>query len=308
MPGKIEYANKGWQRVINSIIEIRRCLRATIIFLMVSSIFMAIAGFFQTYIGYMLLGLSPDISTCFAVFLMTFSIYSLDKITDSKEDMINMPERQSFLAGRRKLVLYYSLAAYTLSALVILLDRPGSLFIIFIPLAANAAYGSRLIAGVSRLKDIPVVKNLVVATSWALVTTPLSAMETNLDLDPLTVINIFYFMLVKVFINAVLYDIRDVKGDRENKVRTMPVILGPVKTTAILLALNSTLLPCAARIEPMLRQLALAMILYGYVYIIYFAKSRSPISLDLLVDGQWIIASILFPILNELGASQANSF
>lgn len=301
MPGEIEYTNKEWQRAINSIIEIRRCFRATIIFLMVSSLFIATAGFFETYIGYMLLGLSPDISICFAVFLMTFSIYSLDKITDSKEDRINMPERQSFLAVRRKLVLYHSIAAYALSALVIWLDRPASLFIIFIPLAANAAYGSRLIAGVSRLKDIPVVKNLVVAASWALVTALLPATEMTLDLGPLTVVNIFYFMLVKVFINAVLYDIRDVKGDRENKVRTMPVILGPVKTTAILLALNSTLLPCITRIEPMLRQLALAMVLYGYAYIIYFAKPRSPISLDLLVDGQWIIAAI-FLILSGLGS------
>ncbi|MCX6674620.1 MAG: UbiA family prenyltransferase [Methanothrix sp.] len=290
-------------RATNITNEFIRLLRAIITFLMVSSLFIATTGFFETYIGYLLFGFSPNIPICFAVFLMTFSVYGLDKITDSKEDTINMPERQSFLAGRRRVVLCYSLAAYALSALIILLDKPLALPIIFIPLAANAAYGSKLIPGVSRFKDIPVVKNLVVAGSWALVTTLLPAMQITQDTDPVISYDILYFMLAKVFINAVLYDVRDIKGDREMGVRTMPVILGPRKTTAILLGLNSTLLPCLIYIEHMLRPLALIMILYGYAYIIYFAKRRRPIVLDFFVDGQWMIAAILFPILRGLGLS-----
>ncbi|MBN1236343.1 MAG: UbiA family prenyltransferase [Methanotrichaceae archaeon] len=267
---------------------------------MVSSLFIASTGFFETYLGYLLLGVTPNILDCFAVFLMTFSVYSLDKITDSNEDVINMPERSNFLSGRRKFVQCYSLTAYTLSALLILMDKPLALPIIFIPLAANAVYGSRLIPGMPRLKDVPVVKNFVVAISWALVTTLLPVMQMTSKIGSLTA-SVLYFMLAKVFINAVLFDVRDVKGDREMGVRTMPILLGLRKTTAILLGLNSTLLACLVHMESTLRPLALIMVLYGYVYILYFSERRSPIALDFFVDGQWMIAVILFPVLKGFG-------
>lgn len=282
--------------------EFSNLFRRIFTFLMVSSLFIATTGFFETYMGYVLLGVTPNVMVCFAVFLMTFSVYSLDKITDSKEDAINMPERSSFLSGRRKLVLCYSLAAYALSALLIFLDRPSTLPIIFIPLAANAVYGSKLISGMPRLKDVPVVKNVVVAISWALVTTLLPAMQ----MAPRTgsmIASVLYFMLAKVFINAVLFDVRDVKGDREMGVKTMPVLLGFRRTTAILLGLNSTLLLCLMYLGSMLRHLTLIMVLYGYVYIFYFSERRSPIALDFFVDGQWMIFAIFFLVLKGFGLS-----
>lgn len=288
-----QFPGKNVHRItedINAAIDI---LKAIFTYLMISSLFIATTGFFETYIGYLLLNVRPNALICFAVFLMTFSVYSLDKITDSNEDSINMPERQSFLQGRKKYILYYSLAAYALSALIVLLDKPWALPIIFIPLAANAVYGSRIIPGVPRLKDVPVVKNFVVAISWALVTTLLPAMYMA-EKSSLAIAAVFYFMLAKVFINAVLYDIRDVKGDREMGIKTMPVLLGSRKTTAILMGINSTILPCLAYMCDALRPLAAMMVLYGYFYIIYFGETRSPISLDLLVDGQWMISTFLF--------------
>jgi hypothetical protein len=36
---------------------------------------------------------------------MALSTYSLNKLTDMDEDSINMPERVSFLSGRKNLVL-----------------------------------------------------------------------------------------------------------------------------------------------------------------------------------------------------------
>lgn len=293
---------KELHKGINAVKELRNIPKSIFTFLMVSSLFIASTGFFETYIGYLLLGLNPQIPVCFAVFLMTFSVYSLDKTTNSNEDTINMPERAGFLAGRKKLILYYSLAAYALSALLILREMPTALPVIFIPLAANAVYGSKLIPGMPRLKDIPVVKNLVVAISWALVTTLLPAMQAP-RITGTIVAFVLYFMLAKVFINAALYDVRDVKGDREMGVKTMPVLLGSRRTTIILLALNSTLLPGLMQIGSMFRLLALIMVLYGYTYILYFAERRSPITLDLLVDGQWMMAAFLFHFLCGFGSS-----
>jgi len=289
------------KRLGQSIGDIFDFIKKIFAFLSVSSLFIGGTGFFKTFIGYALLGIHPSIQVCFAVFLVSFSVYTLDKIADLDKDTTNMPERLKFLKGRKNLAFTYSLAAYLLSMLLIFLDRPLSSLIVLVPMAANAIYGTRLIPGIPRLKDIPVMKNLVVATSWALVTTLLPAMHLS---DPAlwTVVMVVYFMLIKTFIDTVLYDIRDVKGDQENGVRTIPVILGTQKTVKILLALNGTLLLGLPFIEGSIRLLTLTLVAYGYAYILYFKERRDPLALDFCVEGEWMLASIfLIMILGKVG-------
>lgn len=266
-------------------------LKKIITFLTVSSIFVGVTGFFQTFAGYILLGSVPNLSLCFAVFLMTFSVYSLNKLTDIREDAINTPERLKFLVGRKKQVLYIALCAYALSAIIAFNNKPSALPVIFIPIVANALYSSRLLPGVPRLKDIPVMKNVIVALSWALVCTLMPALQMNEPLKAVTLV--IYFMVARVFVNTVIFDIRDVDGDRANGVRTIPVILGTGKTTAILLAVNSTLLSWLA-VQGYREVLAAIMIVYGYAFILYFRKRRNSLAMELFVDGEWLIACLLF--------------
>jgi 4-hydroxybenzoate polyprenyltransferase len=169
---------------------------------------------------------------------MVFSVYSIDKLTDVKEDAINMPERVSFLKGRKRLVLSYSLFAYFLSVLLAFREDPSTIPLLFIPIASNALYSIKLVPGVPRFKDIPGMKNLFVAFSWTLVCTLLPALHLRFQSSISLLI-----IIIKLFINAALYDIRDVKGDRENGIRILPVLLGPKKTAGVLLILNTTLLP-----------------------------------------------------------------
>jgi 4-hydroxybenzoate polyprenyltransferase len=268
-------------------------------FLSVSSLFVGVTGFFQTFAGYLLLGLSPNIQICSAVFLMTFGLYSLNKITDIKEDAINMPDRLNFISGRRNLVITYSIAAYLLSMLLTFLDKPSSVVIVLVPLIANALYGSRLIPGIPRLKDIPVMKNIVVAVSWAVTTTFLPAAHI---MDEKSIIGlVLYFMLAKAFVNTVLYDVRDIKGDKENGIRTMPVLLGSKKTISILLAINTTLLPLLIFLGGNARFLATALITNGFVYIAYFGENINPMAMDLFVDGEWMLACLAFLLIKEIG-------
>ncbi len=264
--------------------------------LSVSSLFIGITGFFRTYIASILIGMTPSTSACIVVFLTTFSIYSLDSIVDIDKDTTNMPERKKFLSERKRLFLLCSMTAYFLAALILLQSRPFALPIIFLPFAANAFYATKLPMLNFRLKDIPFVKNFVVAFSWGVTCTllPVAYMVDSPEMKTLGAV--FYFMLVMTFIAAVLYDVRDVKGDKEIGVRTIPVVLGERKTTWILLALNSTLLPLLALVNGEIQLLMAGLILYGYVYIPYFKLRRNPAILDLLVDGKCIFAALLFTI------------
>lgn len=271
--------------------ELYEQLNRLFTFLAVSSLLTGASGFFMTYVSYLLLGLPPSISICIAVALVSFSVYSLNKISDAREDTINMPERRSFLQGRYRLVLGSSIGAYLAAAALILFYKYEAFFVLLIPFISNALYSSRLVPGIPRLKDIPLMKNLVVSISWGAVTVLLPACAAAPIASTLSVL---CFMTVKDFINTVIYDIRDVKGDRESGIKTLPVILGPGLTLAFLLSVNTCLLIWTATAARSLGILALSLIIYGYAYIIYFRRKRSSAAMDILIDGEWALAVLAF--------------
>jgi len=284
---------KFFERVYKDWVEL---VRKIFTFLAVSSLFIGGTGFFKTYIGYYMLELEPNLVISFAVFLISFCVYSLDKVADVNNDRTNMPERCGFLAGRRNMVIAYSFAAYIGALAIVWMIEPMAVPVVFIPFLANAFYGTKLISGVPRLKDIPVMKNLIVAIAWSL-TTILIAGYQVLFSAPFMVGMVVYFMLIKTFIDTVLYDVRDVKGDREAGVKTMPVLLGEKKTIAALLLLNSTLIPWIMLAHESVRPLAAILTVYGYAYIVYFRTRRNPLVLDFIVEGEWMLATAMLLML-----------
>lgn len=276
-------------------ISVRNSIRELLSFLSVSSLFIGGTGFFKTYIGYLLLAMKPNLFICLAVFLVSFSVYTLDKIADLDKDVASMPSRARFLEGKKDLAIAYSALAYLLSIIIVFLGRPISSSLLLVPMAANIIYGTRLIPGVPRLKDIPVMKNAIVALSWAIVTVLIPVTYQSLpSLGPThsLVFVVIYFMFIKTFIDTVLYDIRDEAGDRINSVRTIPVLIGLENTTKVLLILNSTLLLGLPWFEGLTRLLVLSLVIYGYAYILYFRERRDPLLLDLCVEGEWMLASL----------------
>jgi len=262
-------------------------------FLSVSSLFIGGTGFFKTYIGFILLGEVPELIICFIVFLISFSVYSLDKITDIDKDVINVPQRRSFIHGRRGLILSTSLAAYGLAIILTLLTTPKAVPIVMVPIIANAFYGMKLLPGVPRLKEITMMKNVVVALTWALITTMMPVIATGHPAG-FDVVIVGYFMFVKTFVDTILYDVRDVEGDRLNRIGTVPVILGLRKTRALLVAVNITLICMLPFMYGDVITLVSILIVYGLAYTLYLMKKRDPLILDFLVEGEWMLATLFF--------------
>ncbi|HOK58170.1 MAG TPA: UbiA family prenyltransferase [Methanothrix sp.] len=264
-------------------------------FLAVTSLFIGGTGFFKTYMASLLLGIEPSMTICFAVFLVSFSVYTLDKLVDLDRDVSNMPARKQFLYSRRRIFLALALSAYLAATLIMAYVRPAALPLVFVPVIANAFYGMRLLPWLPRLKDIPVMKNVVVGSAWAVVTVLIPVFYSGYSNSWIPVL---YFIFIKTFIDTVLYDIRDLAGDRLSGVRTMPVILGEKLTVLLLLLLNTTILPVSLLLPGDGRGIALALTLYGYAYIAYLRRRRNPVVLDMLVEGEWMMAFVVLYMLN----------
>jgi 4-hydroxybenzoate polyprenyltransferase len=175
----------------------------------------------------------------------------LNRATDVEEDRLNGIAATEFVARHAR-----GLVALSLAALV------GSLALGFVALPMKLAevrclfhllglgYSYRIVPtpqGLRRFKDLYVFKNSMSAFMFVLSVGlyPLLGTPGALTLSPYGVAAVvgFFFLFEHTF--EVLYDLRDVDGDRAVGVPTYPVAHGPRVSAAIIYAL------CVASIAPL---------------------------------------------------------
>ena len=263
---------------------------------MASSIFLSVSGVFMLYFSFTILELTPNPFLLSAMFFVIYSVYSLNRVTDQEEDAVNMPERSALVQGNEKILLILASVAYIVALFLGWLASPFAALILLVPIVLGIAYSKDIfsIFGIPRLKDILFVKSFVVALSWA----ACGALLPALYLESLTKLwFLFPFVFIKMFINTVLFDVRDVNGDTLNGVNTVPVVIGVSWTKRLLLTLQSLLTVWTALFLDLFNDYSLILIasmIYGYLYILYFCteSTRNKTLIDILVDGEWIIMGL----------------
>jgi len=269
----------------------------SISFLLVSSsVLVSLTSSMVLLLSFILQGVKVDTPLLVAAFALTFAVYSLDRVMNQREDLINDPDRSRLFMGRERMWAVVATAALASSVAVGAREGLGVLVTLLSPLGVYAAYSVGL-PSAPRLKQIPVVKNVVLVGTWALVPTLLPSLRA---IGPaggkgtLLSLLIFYFIFTKIMINSILFDLRDVKGDSASGVRTLPIILGVPHVRRLLLLLNATLIVWTVvcwLLDSFLQYLPIlaASIVYGFWYVHFFTKhSQKRILVDLLVDGEWI--------------------
>ncbi len=271
-----------------------------IIFLLSTSIFLSINSILELYFSFLLFNTTPILDILLSFFFVTFSIYGLNKLTDRKEDTINVPERTKFIKGKEHIIASFLLFSLMISLFLGVLQDILCVPILLFPLFTGIIYSVRVSSNLPRLKDMLGMKNLIVAFSWGVCSTFLPAICLP-EKYFIQIVFVFYFFFTKSVINSLLFDVRDIKGDRICGVRTIPVVFGRRKTKNLLLVLNSTFIPWLAisYLSGFFHQHLFVLIFaiaYGYWYIIHFCKEEGlkiGKSLDLLVDGEWIPVILL---------------
>lgn len=189
-------------------------------------------------------------------FLCAFFVYSMDKVSGSKEDLLNTPERV--------ILVHYEIRqiasmAYLLAIILVLAVDWHKLPSVLIFGLAGWIYTIKVFG--HRPKDIPGLKNLIVASACSICFAGLVGTG-------------YTFMFLLILVNTILFDVRDLAGDAAQGVRTLPVLLGTSRTIAGLAVLNICLaaysLPAAA---------------YGFILLWHFRQPRENLAYDFWVDG-----------------------
>lgn len=164
-----------------------------------------------------------------SVFLLTFSIYQDNRLTDAIEDSINDPD--SLIRADKRDVLVATITFTLLAIVSLLISVPYGLsafmtttFIIIIGYLYNhksfPAFLFLRLKGARRLKDIYIVKNLTPPLDWAtaLVFLPLFYAGRTLSLKAWIC---WGYVFVCAFFIEVMWDMRDRRGDLLSGIRTI---------------------------------------------------------------------------------------
>ncbi|GFO97375.1 prenyltransferase ubiA [groundwater metagenome] len=278
--------------------------RATVNLLNASTL-VAISEAFRLYIAVLFLGTEPRVLACIAGGLVIYTIYTLDRALECKEDIINKSE----LTGSRKDIAFFvSISAFIIGTCILFKEE---LYVLpFLPLVVGYLYskGIKICRFNLKLKGGLGVKNLIVALTWGTFITGIAGKSVN-NIIPL--IFVFSFFSSKVFINSVIYDFKDIKGDSLAGIRTLPVQLGEKKTIAFLLILH-ILIHLGMLLAVVMRFIAFEpiILLYsftaGIICITYYSAATEGESNDrkrireFLVDGESAMEVSLWVFINSL--------
>lgn len=200
--------------------------------LLKSSVLVAFSGALRVHIAFILFHVQSSMLACIAGGLVIYTVYTIDRTLESKEDATN---RKELNGSKKEIGLAAALLAFLIGSY--LLAKEGLLIIAFIPLVIGYLYSKGIKIGrfFIRLKGRAGVKNLVVGLTWGACTAGLAGKSCG---SIVPVILIFIFFGVKLFVNSTIYDFRDIKGDTLAGIETLPVSLGEKNTRNLLTGMH----------------------------------------------------------------------
>jgi 4-hydroxybenzoate polyprenyltransferase len=280
-------------------------VRDLIDFLMFSSVYVALISVGMVYLSSCIQGIPLNAFSFVIPFLEVFAIYNFNNRTDEEEDIINRKGRYLFMKQHGRLLSALAISALILALVLSMLHGIMALAITCMPLVLGFLYSASVLPariGYRRLKEVPLVKNLIVGFSWGLLPGMLPVLIAGANPDSRTFI-IFLLFSMWGFVASIIPDIRDRAGDALSGIRTIPVIFGDKKAREFLLCAN--LIAGVVIIRSSLPAFPLAWSGFLMVSILYSEtciylmerESMKNFVADVLSDGQFIILACIIGIL-----------
>jgi 4-hydroxybenzoate polyprenyltransferase len=265
-------------------------------FLLYSSLFLGAAVVGMGYTSCFIQGIIWTVQLAAVMFLITFSVYNLNRKTDEAEDALNHERRFRITKKFQPHLFISALAAYIVALIIAAFHGIAAFGLAIVPLLSGIFYSVPILprwCGYRRLKEIPVMKNLVVSTSWALSASLLPLFMTA-SIPGVTTLIVFLFIFCWTFVASVLPDIRDRSGDFATGVATIPVLVGVARSRGILSAINisagAIILVLGGTIIPMpARTIIIASLMYSQACILSIDRTtRNDLLCDVISDGQFL--------------------
>ena len=233
----------------------------------------------------------------FIVFAATMFVYTVNRFTDLEEDEQNVPQRAAFIKRYGWLWLVLGVGLYVAAiAAAFALGLPGAGYML-LPLVVAVLYS---LAGIKR---VFLVKNLFVGVAWGAI--PLGVGFYYDRLLTLEILFLAGYVTAMITIAAVIFDIKDIEGDREEGIATVPNTFGPQWTRRLSQGANVVAAAAVVAVvagTPLSRAFLVVLAMNGYVacYIPFATPDRGPLFYGFVVDGEHVFLAALVIALEGL--------
>ena len=250
------------------------------------------------------MGTTPTWDLLLMAYLFSFGGYSINRISDFRQDSVSHPDRTAYLKSRMAWLKGAVVACFALGYVLALLRNLVFFSGLLIPLLLAFAYsvGSERMKdsiGVSRLKDATLVKNVTVSFGWSLV--PFLVGLYYLEL-PAAVFAFAPFIFLRLMVNTIFFDQRDMEADASFGVKTLPVRMGMIGSERVMDVLDLAsavylVAIVAARLVPLFAGALLVFVPYSMAYRVYGGSGKHrDSSRDLVADGEYVLWGVVTSI------------
>lgn len=272
----------------------------SILGLLSTSVLVSVSGGFKVHLAFLMTNAETNPALCGASAFIIYSVYTLDRAFEPKEDEVN--RREGAKANGKVAIV---LASVFLMVGAVILSKEGIPPVVaFLPLMVGFLYAKGVKIGENtwKIKGSYGVKNFVVAFTWSSLLGVFIYTEVKC-FSSLILVCVFFF--VKSFINTVIYDCRDMEGDSVVGLKTIPIFLGRARTKVILHILHSlSHFILALLVLSGLAEMGTIVLLYswgiGSIYIYFYVNSDRRNFRDVAIDGEWIHATIFRDFVTRL--------
>ncbi len=277
------------------------------------NIFVALGAVSVLYASSFLLGLPFSAGGAVVAFLYFLSMYlwnSLGNIESMEHHGIS--RYRFYQAFRRQLWLLSGASILVLLILSFLIKRELGILMLFASVAGSAYHMTfvprflRAFFHYKNLKDIPTSRDLFVALAWATVLTLIPHLSSGepflFPVDPAT----FCWIFILAFLRSLIFDLRDIEGDRIMGRETLITIFGEKRARKALQVLivgcffGLMLFPALMGVSAyrkqntmqFLFQIPVLLYLFAFVKVNpYIRKNRNAL-FNLLADGLFFLSGV----------------
>lgn len=241
-----------------------------------------------------------DIPFLLIPYFLSQLVYSYDHLKDGKADDQTNPDRNLYIREAfKRFPYYFYLYSAGLVAALLFVGSPRALLFVVFAVVTGLLYSTYF---KNLTRRILAFKNIYVSLSWGLLSL-FPAYEYSLSEDAFFAY-IFIFVLLRLLVNTIFFDVKDLKSDGINGLKSIPVTCGKEGTLKLVSVLNIiSNLPLAAgillNVFPAYTVLLALFCLYSMFYI---NKARTEPDLNLgmlsylMVDGEYLLWPVVILI------------
>lgn len=246
----------------------------------------------------LILYLKCDLPLLMISYFLPLIVYSYDYYKGLEIDKASNSKRTQYLSNKTKIYPFLLFSYVMVLLFLLFLFSNFELSIFILGIVMSGILYTTVFKDIT--KQVPLFKNIYTALTWSAGGTFFILFYNSLNLK-IQFVLIFVFIFLRVLINIIFFDLKDVEVDKKESLKTLPVILGKTRSIYLLYGLNLfSLVPLFVGIYECLLPIFAFSLSFFYFYVFYYvhkSKNYKEDQLHIISHGMADSEFILWPII-----------